>query len=307
MRLGDLTVHIVQDGGFRLDGGAMFGVVPKPLWERVKPADERNRIQMTTNCLLVETGDELVLIDTGLGDKMDAKLRDIYGLEEGARRLPEAIRATGHEPEEVTQVVLTHLHFDHCGWNTIQDGERLIPTFPNARYWIERREAEHAREPNERDRASYDPRNFEPLFEAGVVELFEDEAEPAAGVRAVRVPGHNEGHCIVLLDGGGGQRAVFWVDLVPTVGHLLYPWIMGYDLYPMLTLENKKLWLPRACEEGWLCLFEHDAEVPMARLEEERPGRFRAVPVTEAAELVSAGEAADTRPAATSGRELNGD
>lgn len=289
MRLGDLTVRIVRDGGFRLDGGAMFGVVPKTLWQRVKPADERNRIRMATNCLLVEAGDELVLVDTGIGDKGDAKFRDLFGLEEGARRLPEAIRDAGHRPEEITQVVLTHLHFDHCGWNTVYDGDRLVPTFPNARYWIERREAEHAREPNERDRASYDSRNFEPLFAAERVELFDDEARPAPGIRVVRAPGHNEGHCIVLLDGGENARGVFWADLVPTAAHLPYPWIMGFDLFPMQTLENKKQWLPRAHDEGWLCLFEHDPEVPLARLEEERPGRFRAVPLPE-----TTSEAADT-------------
>ncbi len=323
MRLGDLDLKLVNDCGFRLDGGAMFGVVPRTLWQRVKPPDEENRIQMATNCPLVARGGELVLIDSGIGDKNDAKFRAIFGLESEARRLPEAIRAAGYEPGDVTHVLLTHLHFDHCGWNTREDGAgRLVPTFPNARYWLERGEVEHARNPNLRDRASYDGRNWEPLFAAGLVELFDGEAEPVPGVRAVKTPGHNRDMCIVLLgdhggartagtgagDGtpaggqaaGGGRsaagaagaaagdgptagddptaaaRAVFWADLVPTSAHVPYPWIMGYDLYPVTTLENKQRWLPRAAEGGWLSIFEHDPEVPLARLAADGRGGFLA-------------------------------
>jgi glyoxylase-like metal-dependent hydrolase (beta-lactamase superfamily II) len=149
-----------------------------------------------------------------------------------------------------------------------------VPTFPNARYWLQRGEVEHGRQPNERDRASYFPVSWEPLFEAGVVELFEEEAEPISGVKAVRVPGHNADMCIVLID-GGDRKAVFWADLVPTTAHVPYPWIMSYDLYPLTTLENKKVWLPRAAAEEWLCVFEHDADVPFGRIVEEKPGRFR--------------------------------
>ena len=292
IRLGALTLHLVSDGRFRLDGGAMFGVVPRVLWERERPPDERNRIDMATNCVLVERGRDLVLIDSGIGDKNDAKFRSIFGMEEGAARLPDSIRAAGFELGDVTQVVLSHLHFDHCGWSTREEGGRLVPTFPRARYWLERGEVEHAREPNERDRASYDPRNWEPLFEAGVVELFDEKAEPVAGVRPVKAAGHNRDMCIVLLDGGpgdrgdavggGAERAVFWADLVPTASHVPYPWIMGYDLYPVTTLESKKRWLPRAAEEGWLCIFEHDPEIRLARLAADGRGRYRAEPTAAA-------------------------
>lgn len=285
MELGDLKLTVVSDGEFRLDGGAMFGVVPRTMWEKPAPPDGRNRIRMGTNCLLVERGSDLLLIDTGIGDKHDARFQGIYGMDPAAVRLPDSIRRAGYEPEDVTHVLLSHLHFDHCGWNTrVSDAGagRLVPTFPNARYWLQRGEVEHGRKPNERDRASYFPENWEPLIEAGVAELFGDEAEPVPGVRAVRAPGHNADMCIVLLEGGGGgSQAVFWADLVPMTPHVAYPWIMSYDLYPLTTLENKQLWLPRAAEGDWLCIFEHDPDVPFGRLVEEKPGRYRAVPVED--------------------------
>ncbi len=274
MRLGTLELQIVSDGGFKLDGGAMFGVVPRPLWESAKPADELNRISMTTNCLLVRSGDSIVLIDTGIGDKHDRKFADIFAIEEDAVRLPASLRAAGYELEDVDHVVLTHLHFDHCGWNTRELDGRLVPTFPKARYWLERGEVEHARNPSERDRASYLPDNWEPLFAAGVVELFDDSAEPVPGVRVQKAPGHNADMCIVLLDGGEAARAIYLADLVPTAAHLPYPWVMAYDLYPLQTIESKKRWLPLAAAENWLCIFEHDPETVMARLREKRPGRF---------------------------------
>ena len=289
MKLGALEITLVNDGPFRLDGGAMFGIVPKVLWERKKPADDRNRIRMTANCLLVESGTDLVLIDSGVGDKGDTRFNDMFGLEPGAERLPDAIAASGYEVGDVTHVLLTHLHFDHCGWNTRSSGksDRLVPTFPKATYWMSRGELEHGRAPSLRDRASYDPRNWEPRFEAASrkeieVELFDDRCEPMPGIAAERASGHNADMCIVLLDGSPGtegNKAAFWADLVPTAAHLPYPWVMGYDLYPLETVANKQLWLPRAYEEGWLCFFEHDPEVPCARLVEEKPGRFGVQPV----------------------------
>jgi glyoxylase-like metal-dependent hydrolase (beta-lactamase superfamily II) len=284
MRLGELQVTIVNDGTFGLDGGAMFGVVPKPLWEKKKPADAENRITMVTNCLLVARGDDLLLVDTAIGDKGDEKFQSIFALDAGRVTLPEAIRRAGFEPGDVTHVLNTHLHFDHCGWNTREQDGRLVPTFPNARYWIERGEVDHARHPNARDRASYDPRNWEPLFEAGVVELFDDGAEPIAGVRASKAPGHNRDMCVVALDGGGAEardaaRALFLADLVPTRAHVPTPWVMGYDLFPVTTMESKEIWLDRAREGSWTCIFEHEADRPVARLAEDTRGRLRAEPV----------------------------
>ncbi len=283
MRLGELQITLVRDGTFGLDGGAMFGVVPKPLWEKKKPADAQNRITMVTNCLLVARGDDLVLVDTAVGDKGDERFRSIFALAADRVTLPEAIRRAGYELGDVTHVLNSHLHFDHCGWNTRDQGGRLVPTFPKARYWIERGEVEHGRHPNARDHASYDPRNWEPLFEAGVVELFDDEAEPVAGVRAIKAAGHNRDMCVVRLDGGDAEadQGLFLADLVPTRAHVPTPWVMGYDLFPVTTMENKELWLGRAREGSWTCIFEHEADRPVARLVEDERGRLRAEPVVE--------------------------
>ncbi len=284
MNLGPFKLTLVDDGDYRLDGGAVFGAVPKVLWQRDKPADEHNRVRMATNSLLVERGSDLLLIDTGIGDRGDARFRNMFGMEEGAARLPETVARAGYELGDVTHVLLTHLHFDHCGWNTRGD-DRPVPTFPKARYWLERGEVEHARRPNVRDRSSYDPRNWQPLFDAGVVELFDEKGSPIEGIEAVKVPGHNADMCIVLLDGGDGddgtpQKAAWWTDLVPTVAHLPYPWIMSYDLFPLMIMENKEKWLPRAAAEDWLCFFGHEPDAPAGRLVEVKPGRYRSEPVS---------------------------
>lgn len=277
--LGRFRLHVVADGKFKLDGGAMFGVVPKALWSQKKTADSENRIDMGTNCLLVEAGSDLVLVDTGLGDKQDEKYQRTFAYEAGARRLPEAIRDADFALEDVTRVVLTHLHFDHCGWNTRLDAlGNPVATFPNARYFMSRGEVEHARLPNERDRSSYFAWNWEPLIAAGQVELFDDACEVVPGVRAEKAPGHNADMCVVTVV-DGDARAIFLADLVPTQAHAPVPWIMGYDLYPLQSMSSKKLWLPRLAAEGWICIFEHDADRPVGRIVEEKPGRFAAVPV----------------------------
>jgi glyoxylase-like metal-dependent hydrolase (beta-lactamase superfamily II) len=280
MRFGDLEFHILNDGVFRLDGGAMFGVIPRPMWERVAPPDDRNRITLAMNSLLIRTAGKRILVETGAGDKWDAKRQDIYAFE--GRRLPDQLVQRGVRPEEIDVVVNTHLHFDHCGWNTRIVNGKTVPTFPNARYVVQRGEFEHAWHPTERDRASYFPENFEPMAATGQWDLIDDDREIAPGVELIRAPGHVKGMLIVRLS-GGGHTALFLADLVPTTAHLPYAWIMGFDLYPLTTLENKKKWLPEIVQNGWLALFGHDQKVPAARLvqqNQEHGAKITAEPVT---------------------------
>ncbi|MFO7892372.1 MAG: MBL fold metallo-hydrolase [Longimicrobiales bacterium] len=280
--IGDLTVHALEAGLQRLDGGAMFGVVPKPLWERRIEADGRNRIPLGLRCLLVETPDALVLVDTGIGNKESEKFVDIYGVENAGSptRLEDAIRAAGHAPDRVDIVVSTHLHFDHAGGNTRlhpdaapgDDSPPPVPAFPQARYVVQREEFEFAHRDNERIQASYMTSNFDPVHEAGLWDLVEGDAEVVPGVRVAKTPGHTPHHQSVFLE-SGGETACFLADLVPTTAHLPLPWIMGYDLEPLVTLESKRALLERARDREWLLIFEHDPVVPWGRLDpsETRP------------------------------------
>ena len=276
MKLGDLEVHLLSDGPFLLDGGAMFGVIPKPLWEKQAPPDARNRIRLTMNCLLVRTAGQWVLIEAGAGDKLDGKRRDIFGIGEGSRLLG-SMAELGVQPQDISLVLNTHLHFDHCGWNTRLVDGRLAPTFPNARYAVQRGELEWAGHPSERDRGSYFAENFAPIEEAGKWWLLEGDGEVAPGIRVFRVPGHNRDMQCVRLDGGG--RTIFLpVDLCPTHHHIPVPWVMSFDLYPLQTMENKKKWLAEAARGGWLCVLCHDAESPCGYLR-EREGKYTFEPV----------------------------
>ena len=276
MKLGELEVHIISAGRLLLDGGAMFGVIPRPLWEKKMAPDARNRITLSMNCLLIKTAGKQILVETGAGDKMSLKLRDIYGLD--GPYLADGLRDYDLRPEDIDVVVNTHLHFDHCGGNTRVEKDKAVPVFPNARYVVQRGEFEHAMDPNERDRASYFPENYAPLKALGMFALLERDTVIAPGVELIRVPGHTANmQCVKLT--GGGKTAFLFADLVPTTAHLPLPWIMGYDLYPMATLENKKRWIPEVVREGWLALFAHDARVPAAYLR-QRDNAWDSEPVT---------------------------
>jgi glyoxylase-like metal-dependent hydrolase (beta-lactamase superfamily II) len=277
MRFGDYRLEVIPDCEFRLDGGAMFGVVPRNLWSRTAAPDEQNRIRMNMNCLFVEAGNERILIETGIGDKWSEKHRAMYAIDR-KRSLAESLRAiAGVSADEITIVVNTHLHFDHAGGNTrLEKDERVVPAFPNARYFVSRAEYEHAEAPSERDRASYLPENWRPLKESGQLELKDFEYEVAPGLRMETHPGHNRSMQCPRLE-RNGETLFGFADLVPTRAHVPFAWVMGYDLYPVETVEAKKKLIPQAAREDWTCWFYHDPEQALGRLVEQ-DGKFRVTP-----------------------------
>ena len=273
MRFGSLRLDIVRDAFFRLDGGAMFGVVPKTLWERKFPADASNRIRLATNCLLVRGPGFTVLVESGLGDKWDERSREMYAIERSPS-LPDSLASLGVRPEDVDDLILSHLHFDHAGGATRRVDGELQRTFPNATLHVQADELEHARAPHERDRASYQPDNWEPYADAGRIEPARGEREIRPGVRVVPLPGHNSGMQAVRID-SDGRTAFYFADALPTTAHVPLPWLMAYDLYPVDLLENKRRVLAEAVREGWLCVFEHDPDVPWGTIVDEPNGKRR--------------------------------
>ena len=230
MKLGDTELHIISDGNFKLDGGAMFGVVPKALWHRLEPADDNNQIQMGLNCLLIVRGEQRILVDTGIGNKHDAKFAKIYGVQQ-RRNLLDNLQAKGFEPADITHVIMTHMHFDHIGWNTRYDDDgKLAPTFENATYFAQKGEFQTANNPDPRSRASYLPENWQPVERTGQLELLDGTCEVLPGIESIVTGGHTAFHTIVKLTTAGGV-AVFLADLVPTTSHLKTPYVMGYELY----------------------------------------------------------------------------
>jgi glyoxylase-like metal-dependent hydrolase (beta-lactamase superfamily II) len=257
VRFGDFDVTPLVDGFFRLDGGAMFGSVPKVLWERRAPADEKNRITLGLRPLLVRTPEHVILIDAGIGAKMSEKEAAIYAID---RRpgLEAALASAGVTPDDVDVVIASHLHFDHVGGLTTRLGDgTIVPAFRRATHYIRRAEWEDATHPHERNRASYLAENFVPLREAGVVSFIEEDVELLPGIRVVRTGGHTMHHQLIRLE-SGGRVGVFVADLMPTAAHVDAPWIMGYDLYPMDTLTFKKRFLAEAVAGEYVIFFEHD-------------------------------------------------
>ena len=269
--LGDVRVHVLHDGSFALDGGALFGVVPRVLWERNDPPDDKNRVGLALNVALVETAGRRVLVDTGMGDRWGERETRMYRIDR-SRTLLGSLAALGLGPEDIDVVVNTHLHFDHAGGNTrLRDG-KVVPAFPRARYVVQAGEWHDATHPHERNRATYLEETFLPLDEAGQLALVEGDAEVAPGVRVVRVGGHTAHHQIVVIE-GGGRHLVIPTDILPTTSHLPLAWITGYDLYPLDTLEAKRRLLEQVVGEGWEMLFYHDTRRPVGRIR-AREGRF---------------------------------
>ena len=278
MTFGDLELTSLFDGYFRLDGGAMFGVVPKPLWEKRMPADDKNRILLAMRPLLVRSPTDVVLIDAGVGGKMDAKNSAIYAIDR-SRNLDHSLAAAGVADDGIDLVLASHLHFDHAGGFTVKDPDgTLRPRFARARYIVRAAEWQDATHPHERNRASYLQENFVPLMNSGVVDLIPDDRAIVPGVRVVRTGGHTMHHQIVVIE-SNSRTAVFAADLIPTTAHIDEPWIMGYDLYPMDTLACKRTFVREAIDREYLIFFEHDPVIAAGYIR-EKDGRKHVEPVT---------------------------
>ena len=269
MKFGELELFVVSDGTFRLDGGAMFGTIPKVLWERTNPADDRNRILMGLNCLLIRTSTENILVDTGLGNAYDEKFAFLYGVDKSQTELLRSLAAAGIQAADISKVILTHLHFDHAGGNCFQEGNgEFKPTFPNAVYYINQGELAYAKDPDPRSSPSYLPHTWELLERRGQVALTSGDEEIASGVTVLPAPGHTPNHQIVTVR-SGEMTACFLADLVPTPSHLKTHYVMGFDLDPLTTMKNKELVLKQARAENWLLIFEHSSDIKAGYLTED--------------------------------------
>jgi glyoxylase-like metal-dependent hydrolase (beta-lactamase superfamily II) len=276
-KIGRADVYSLTDGKFRLDGGSMFGIVPKTLWEKIIPPDERNRIQLQINPMLIQLEGKNILIETGMDDKSGAKFESIYAVER-EETIFDGLQSLGLEPGDINLVICTHLHFDHVGRNAkFNDAGELEPTFANARYVVQRQELEDATHTHERNRASYLDHNILPILEHDQIDLVEGETELMPGLRVVLVPGHNLGQQAVILE-SEGEGLVFTADLLPTFFHLPYAFIMGFDLYPMTTLETRKKYFPEWSERGFWIAPPHDPTRAWAKIRPAERGGFELEP-----------------------------
>ncbi|HUS18499.1 MAG TPA: MBL fold metallo-hydrolase [Terriglobales bacterium] len=272
--LGDFELTILSDGTYVLDGGAMFGVIPKTLWSKKVAVDQRNLFLSGMNSLLVRTGKLNILVETGAGNKLSDKMKTIY---EPQERLLSNLEGTGLAPEDIDIVVNTHLHFDHCGWNTVFKDGQAVPTFPRAKYFAPRGEWEHGRKQLERDKISYISENYDPLVASGQMQLLEGEHELAPGISVSPYPGHTRTMQAVMIK-SGSQTACYISDIIPTAAHTELTWGMAFDLFPLETIESKRRYYRRAVEEKWLTIFTHDHETPWGVIESPKPGRYSVAP-----------------------------
>jgi glyoxylase-like metal-dependent hydrolase (beta-lactamase superfamily II) len=261
--LGDFELTVISDGTYVSDGGAFFGVVPKTMWSKKISADEQNRIVVGLNSLLVRAGNKNVLIETGIGTKLPEKLVNVYGQ---PAKLLDNLSAAGIAPEDVDIVINTHLHFDHCGWNTTRRGDRLVATFPKAKYYVQEKEWDHARLQLERDAISYMSPNYDPLLENGQMVLLSGDLEILPGISVRVFPGHTANMQAVVVE-SGGKKACYVSDLIPTSAHLPPTWVMAFDLYPLQTIESRKRYYAEAIPEKWLTVFTHDPITPWGYIE----------------------------------------
>lgn len=277
MTIGSYTLTPLETGRFALDGGAMFGVVPKNLWNRTNPADDQNRIDMALRALLIQGNGMNILVDTGMGDKYDEKTRSIYKLDHSKWTLIASLTEHGLAPNDITHIIQTHLHFDHCGGLvTKSDIGELVPTFPNAKVFVQKENLKWAEHPTEKDRASYLKQDWDVIVGNGMLEQLDGPGEIFPGIDLKIFNGHTRAQQLPLISDGAGNHLFFSADLFPTKAHINLPWIMGYDNFPLTTLEEKRAIVPQAFEEQWTLFLEHDPTSPFVKLENTGKG-FRAV------------------------------
>jgi glyoxylase-like metal-dependent hydrolase (beta-lactamase superfamily II) len=274
--LGDFELRIFSDGTYPLDGGAFFGVVPKIMWSKKASADERNFVAAGLNSLLIRTGMHSILVETGIGNKLSDKMMKIYGQ---PARLLKNLAVGGVSPEDIDIVINTHLHFDHCGWNTIRKGNEVVATFPRAKYYVQGGEWEHAQEQHIRDAVSYISDNYDPLIRSGQMELLRGDREIVPGVSVKVFPGHTA-HMQAVVVTSAGQTACYISDLIPTSAHIDLTWVMAFDLYPLDTIESRKRYYAEALPGKWLTVFTHDDAVAWAYIEKDAAGKLVARQVT---------------------------
>jgi len=272
-KIGDYSLHSIETGFLRLDGGAMFGIVPKTLWNRTTEADERNRITLAMRCLLLEGNGRLILIDDGVGHKYDSKFADLLAIDHETATLDRSLTRLGFAREDVTDVILTHLHFDHCGGSTMREGDKLSLTFPRAVHHVQRDHWEWARASNSRERASFLSENLDPLEDSGQLSLAAGGREIVPGVEALVVDGHTRAQQTLKI-AGQDRTLVYVADLIPTSAHLPPVWGMAYDVEPLKTISEKQAFLEQAAENGWSIFFEHDPSVEVMDVE-QIDGRIR--------------------------------
>lgn len=279
MKFGDFEISIVRECTMKLDGGAMFGVVPKALWDKVSPADDLNRILMTCNLLLIDTGTHKVLVETGMGDRWSDKERDRYELRSLVEPA-EMLKPIGVKNEEIDAVIISHLHFDHAGGATRLEGDKLVPTFPKAKYYVQKGEWEFAHKANARARASYRADDYEPLLAHNQIVFMDGDTEVVPGVWAKLTGGHTSHHQIVYFE-SKGNKGVFFADLMPTKSHVTPPWVMGYDHYPLHSCDEKDKWLSKAAAEKWLIVFDHELQVPWGHVTLSAAKKYEFAPLSE--------------------------
>jgi glyoxylase-like metal-dependent hydrolase (beta-lactamase superfamily II) len=273
--LGDFELTVFSDGTYPLDGGAFFGVVPKVMWSRKVASNERNQVQAGLNSLLVSTGDKNVLIETGIGNKMPERLVRVYGQ---PAQLLQNMAAASIAPDDIDIVINTHLHFDHCGWNTIRKDGNVLPTFLRAKYYVQEGEWKHGRLQLERDAVSYMSDNYDPLIRSGQMELLQGDREIVPGISVRVFPGHT-GHMQGVIIESGGKKACYISDLIPTSAHLELTWVMAFDLFPLQTIESRKKYYELAIGQKWLTVFTHDPRTPWAYVEKDDFGKIVAKPL----------------------------